>query len=112
MKSPNVPDSEYVNLQEINETVNDLNSQISSLKSPAEPSQHHVKPNQHYEKCKQHHVSPTVTPQPANKQSLLQNTIFQRKIQSSKKISKPVSPQTQNRIEVVTQTDHQAVIEW
>ena len=32
MKSPNVPDSECVNLQEINETVNDLNSQISSLK--------------------------------------------------------------------------------
>ena len=42
--------------------------------------------------------------------SLLQNTIFQEKIQTSKKISNLASPQTQNR--TVTQTDHQAVTEW
>ena len=110
MKSPNVP--ECINTQEINETVKDLNSQISSLKAPVEPSQHHAKPNQHYGEWKQHHASPTVTPQPSNKESLLQNTIFQEKILPSKKTSKLVPPQSQNRVEVVTRTDHQGVTEW
>ena len=110
MKSPNVP--ECINTQEINDTVKDLNSQVSSLKSPVEPSQHHAKPNQHYGEWKQHHASPTITPQPSNKESLLENTIFQEKIQPSKKTSKLVPPQTQNRIEIVTRTDHQGVKEW
>ena len=105
--APEIP--ECVNLQEINETVNDLNSKISSLKSPVQPCQENVSVRSHVKTPVevQHAAN-----QPLNDQSLPQHANYQKQVKSGKKQSKTAPQTPQDKIEAVTRNDLPGITEW